>query len=282
MARRGRVGNRRAALERRREKLHRHVAKVLGRDSHLRVAFGADRPLAELAGHAARRHEAELGAEAEEAELSLLHVLLDVDADREALELRLRYHRPDVHDFFERQRQPVRLQLVSPLVLVQGVLRPRVHRAEVRRGDRRVLLRRRRSHAWRQRCRKRLWVFSRLSWLRSRWRHWLAVGRLQALTADNCVPSDGGPTWLTLRREIVGCAEWKRQLVWRLGWLMMLTLRKQWQRRGFFGRQSCWMDGNSLKALCTSEYIQIHFLIIKNKLFKLEDWLIKEKSFWKL
>lgn len=120
---------------------------MLGRYSHLRVAFGADRPLAELAGHAARRHEAELGAQAEEAEFSLLDVLLDVDAYREALELRLRYHRPDVHDFFEGQRQPIRLQLVSPLVLVQGVLRPRVHRAEICRRRWRIRLRRRCSHA---------------------------------------------------------------------------------------------------------------------------------------
>lgn len=127
--------------------MHGHVAKVLGRYSHLRIAFGADRPLAELAGHAARRHEAELGAQAEEAEFSLLDVLLDVDAHREALQLRLRYHRPDVHDFFEGQRQPIRLQLVSPLVLVQGVLRPRVHRAEIRRRRWQVLLRRRCSHA---------------------------------------------------------------------------------------------------------------------------------------
>lgn len=92
---------------------------MLGWYSHFRVAFRAHRSLTELAWNASRAEQPKLGAQAEETQFSLLDIFFDLNADRKTLQLRLRYHRANVNDFLEGQRQPIRFQLVAPLMLVQ-------------------------------------------------------------------------------------------------------------------------------------------------------------------
>lgn len=92
---------------------------MLGWNAHLCVAFRADGSLAELAGHSARSKHTELRAKTEETELPFLNVLLDLNAHRETLQLSLRDHRANVHDFLECQRETVVLELLLPLSLVE-------------------------------------------------------------------------------------------------------------------------------------------------------------------
>lgn len=176
---------------------------MLGWYSHFCVAFGADGSLAQLAGNAARAENSELRSQAEETKLSLLDILFDVNADGKTFELRFGDHGTNVNDFLQRQRQPVGFELVAPLMLVQRVFRPRVHRAEI---CRRILLR---SSRWLDtccdRCNRRLILLSRLPRLRTRRRNWLTIGYLETLTANNRVTTNWCAPWLTLRRQIVSC-----------------------------------------------------------------------------
>lgn len=188
-----RVGNCRTICEWRRQELNWNVAEMLCRYSHLRVTFRTNCPLTKLAWNATRTENSELCAKTQEAKFSLLDVFFDVNSNRKTFELCFSYHWSNMHDFFKCQRQPVCLKLVSPLMLVKRILRPSFHRTEIRRW--RWCLHSR-SH-W-----NRLRV-CRLSWLRSWWRHWMAVAYFEALTTDNRVTAIWRWSRLTLCREIV-------------------------------------------------------------------------------
>ncbi|CAF4955683.1 unnamed protein product [Pieris macdunnoughi] len=94
------------------------------RDSHLGATAVADGPLAELAPLSPGTEDAEAGLEAEEAHAPLLDVLLDAALDGQHLQLRLREHRPDVHDLLEGQRQPLLAQQRVPPPLLRTTRRP--------------------------------------------------------------------------------------------------------------------------------------------------------------
>lgn len=74
---------------------------MFGRYSHLLIALVANRPLAQLAQDAPGE-QGEPGAQAQEAHLPLLDVLLDVHVDRQALQLGLGHDRSDMYNFLQR------------------------------------------------------------------------------------------------------------------------------------------------------------------------------------
>lgn len=94
--------------------------------SHLLVALIANRSLAELAEDPSRK-KGKSGAQTQEANLALFHVLLDVNVHWKPFEFGLGHNRADMYNLLQRKRQPIiQIEGILPLVLVQRVLGPGV------------------------------------------------------------------------------------------------------------------------------------------------------------
>lgn len=97
-------------------------------NANLLIALVANRPLAELAEYSPRK-QCEPRPQAQEANLPLLNVLLDVHVHRKPLQFGFGHDRPDMYNLFQRERKPiVQVERFLPLVLVEGTFGPRVQR----------------------------------------------------------------------------------------------------------------------------------------------------------
>lgn len=114
-----------------RKKLNRNIAEMLSWYSHFCVAFCTDSPFTQFTWNTTWAENSKFCSETEEAKFSFFNVFFNLYTDRKTFEFSFRDDWTNMYDFFERQRQSVCIEIHSPLIFIEWVLRPWIHRCKI-------------------------------------------------------------------------------------------------------------------------------------------------------